>query len=205
MSGRTRMTAAVLLVLSASAGMPAGAQDAAAGTGGASWPFKSPVFVLQPGAITTNFIDENPAGSESSTEFNFRFVTAIPTTIPRTAIVAIVQFTPLNKTAGFTSNSPALVYGPVINLVNTPMLSFDFDVLGAYGPAARESDESSYTHKLVLEGDLFLKIGQMMATSPQSHWRNLSLYAMLANVASGLPRNASPWVLLTGLSLPIAP
>lgn len=204
MSRCIRMTAAALLVLSASAGMPAGAQETTGGTGGAIWPFKSPVFVLQPGAVTTNFLD-TPAGAESSTEFNFRVVTAIPTTIPRTAIVAIVQFTPLAKTAGFTANAPGFVYGPVINIVNTPVLSFDFDVLGAYGPAARETDESSYTHKLVLEGDLFLKIGQMMSTSPQSHWRNLSLYALLANVATGLPDEASPWVLLTGLSLPIAP
>lgn len=183
----------------------AGAQETASDTSrGARWIFRAPVFVLQPGLVTTNFMDV-PEGTEASTEFHFRMVTAIPTTIPRTTLVGIVQWTPFNKEDGFTANAPSFVYGPVFNVFNTRMFAFDFDVLGAYGPAARDDDESSYTHKLVLEGDLFLKLGQMMSSQPDSRWRNLSLYGMLANVATGLPSGASRWVLLTGLSLPIAP
>lgn len=183
----------------------AGAQETASDTSrGARWIFRAPVFVLQPGLVTTNFIDA-PEGVDASTEFHFRMVTAIPTTIPRTTLVGIVQWTPFNRADGFTANAPSFVYGPVFNIFNTRMLSLDFDVLGAYGPAAREDDESAYTHKLVLEGDLFLKLGQMMSSQPDSRWRSLSLYGMLANVATGLPDGASRWVLLTGFSLPIAP
>lgn len=165
--------------------------------------FSSPVFVFQPGFVTTDFIDSD---AESNTEFNFRVVTALPVrAIPRTTLVAIVQWTPFNKTGGFTSNAPGFVYGPVFNLFSTSALALDFDVLGAFTPAAEEDDESSYTHKLVLEADLFIKIGSMMMSDPNSRFRNLALYAFLAHVATGIPSEASPWVLLTGLSLPLAP
>ena len=168
----------------------------------------APVFVLQPGLIVTNFLDA-PENVDSETDFNFRFVTAIPTAVPRTTLVAIVQWTPFNNEdigggEDFNFNAPGIVYGPVFNVFNTPLLGFDFDVLGAYGPAGEADDESFYTHKLVLEGDLFLKIGQMMAME-NDRWKSLSLYAFLAYVATGIPNDADPWVLLTGLSLPIAP
>ena len=98
------------------------------------------------------------------------------------------------------------MYGPVFNIFSVPWVALDFDVLGAYGPAARETDESSYTHKPVLEGELSIKIGEMMmAHDPTNRFRSLALYAFLANVATGLPSGASRWVLLYGVSLPIAP
>jgi hypothetical protein len=169
--------------------------------------FKAPVFVFQPGLVTTNFLDA-PDGVDSNTEFNFRVVTAVPTTIPRTTLVAIVQWTPFAEAEGtnFKTNAPGFVYGPVFSLINTNYFGLDFDLLGAYGPAAEEDDESQYTHKLVLEADAFFKIGKMMMSgSTTSRWTNLSIYAFLANVATGIPSEASNWVLLTGVSLPIAP
>ncbi|MGI9077224.1 MAG: hypothetical protein ACR2G6_07840 [Gemmatimonadaceae bacterium] len=207
---RFKAVATVALAIIAFSGMAA-AQDAPQ----QNWIFKAPVFVFQPGLVTSNFID-TPEGAESETDFLFRVVTAIPTTIPRTTLVAILQFTPFNKVdAGggneFTANAPAFVYGPVFNIFSTPLIGFDFDVLGAYTPAARSEDESSYTHKLVLEGDLFIKIGGMMMNDQASRWRNLNIYTFLAYVATGLPNpegsdnDPSRWVLLTGLSLPLAP
>ncbi len=169
--------------------------------------FKAPVFVAQPGLVTSNFLDA-PTGSSSNTEFNFRVVTAIPTTITRTTLVAIVQWSPFAKddASGFKTNAPGFVYGPVFNVINTNFFALDFDVLGAYGPAAEEGDNSQYTHKLVLEADAFFKIGKMMMSStPTSRWASTSIYAFLANVATGIPSEASNWVLLTGLSIPIAP
>lgn len=198
-----RSTAALtlaLLLLGTGTAATARAQDAMKDEG----LFKSPVFVIQPGLVTSNFIDK-PDGTKSNTEFNFRFLTAIPTSIPRTTLVAIVQFTPFNKTAGYTSNAPGIVYGPVFNIFNNSFIAFDADVLGAYGPAAEEGDDADYTHKLVLEADLSFKLGQMMMSDPASRFRNLNVYAFLANVATGIPSEASPWVLLTGVSLPIAP
>lgn len=166
--------------------------------------FKAPVFVFQPGLVTSNIIDA-PEGEDSNTEFNFRVVTAIPTTIPRTTLVAIVQWTPFAEVGGFKANAPGFVYGPVFSVVNTNYFGLDLDLLGAYGPAAEEDDDSDYTHKLVLEADAFFKIGKMMMGTKTSRWTSVSIYAFLANVATGIPDEASPWVLLTGLSIPIAP
>jgi hypothetical protein len=167
--------------------------------------FKAPVFVFQPGLVTSNFLDA-PEGSSSNTEFNFRVVTAIPTTVPRTTLVAIVQWTPFAEDDNsFKTNAPGFVYGPVFSVINTNYFGLDFDLLGAYGPAAEEDDESQYTHKLVLEADAFFKVGKMMMKSTTSRWTSLSIYAFLANVATGIPSEASNWVLLTGLSIPIAP
>jgi hypothetical protein len=191
-------TAALLL---ASLGRPSAAQ---ADTARNDWPFRAPTFVFQPGLVTSNFVDK-PAGTSASTKFNFRVVTAIPTTIPRTTLVAIVQFTPWNTAAGFNSNAPSFVYGPVFNLFNLPLVSLDFDVLGSYGPAAQSTDESSYTHKLVLEADLAFKVGALMTHDQKSRLHSLALYAYPAYVATGLPSGSSRWVLLYGASLPIAP
>lgn len=167
--------------------------------------FKAPVFVFQPGLVTSNIIDA-PDGTDSNTEFNFRVVTAIPTTLPRTTLVAIVQWTPFAEVGNFKTNAPGFVYGPVFSVFNTNYFGLDFDVLGAYGPAGEESDNSQYTHKLVLEADAYFKIGKMMMGSkPTSRWTSVSLYALLAKVATGIPSDASSWVLLTGLSVPIAP
>ncbi|MFN2400305.1 MAG: hypothetical protein ABR543_16960 [Gemmatimonadaceae bacterium] len=189
---------------------------------GSTWIFKSPVFVFQPGFVVTNFIDKAEVdgqevnNGDTETDFLFRVVTAIPTTIPRTTLVGIVQWTPFNKAEGsdFNNNAPSFVYGPVFNLFSTDMLALDFDILGAYGGAGRSSDNSAYTHKLVLEADLFIKLGNMMMKDdPDSRFKNLSLYAFLAYVATGLEDGnvdgseikPSRFVLLTGLSLPIAP
>lgn len=160
--------------------------------------FRSPVFVLQPGIV-------KPFSTGASTEFNARFVTAIPTSTPRLTIVGIVQWTPFaDNGVGGKANSPAFVYGPVVNLVNTTNLAFDIDGLFAYGPAA--TGNSDYTHKFLVEGDLFIKLGSMMNT--KGHWKALSLYAMLAYVITGLPAGVESkdrMVLLSGLSLPLAP
>lgn len=170
----------------------------------------APTFVLQPGVVVTEFLDptELPGGGEADTqtEFNFRIVTAIPTAIPRTTLVGIVQWTPFaERDDGTTANAPAFVYGPVVNIINTRAFALDLDLLGSFGPAAEADDESDYTHKLVFEADAFFKIGQLFASDSGNRFSQLSIYAMLAHVATGIPDNASPWVLLAGLSLPIAP
>jgi hypothetical protein len=169
-----------------------------------AWIFRAPSFVLQPGLETSNFIDQ-PKGTSASTAFNVRVVTAIPTTLPRTTLVGIVQWTPRNEVADVNSNAPSFVFGPVLSLFNVSLVSLDFDVLDSYGPAARSTDDAAYTHKLVLEGDLALKLGALMTHDTGSRWRSLALYGFLANVATGLPSGSSRWVLLYGVSLPIAP
>jgi hypothetical protein len=160
--------------------------------------FHSPVFVAQPGIIRS-FSDD------ASTEFNARFVTVIPLSINRTSLVGIIQWTPFaDNSAGGRANAPSFVYGPVVNVLNQKYWSFDVDGLFAYGPAA--TGNSDYTHKFLVEGDFFLKLGNVMKAKGQ--WNSLSAYAMLAYVVSGLPddvENRDRLVLLSGLSLPLAP
>ena len=161
--------------------------------------FRAPVFVLQPGLVT-------PFSEGATTEFNARVVTAIPLAIPRTTLVAIVQFTPFaDKALGGQANSPSFVYGPVVNLINQRLWSFDVDGLFAYGPAATGNDD--YTHKFLVEGDFSFMLGNALS-SGNSQWNNLSVYAFLAYVVTGLPdgvESRERMVLLTGLSLPLAP
>lgn len=160
--------------------------------------FHAPVFVAQPGVV-------HSFSTGAPTEFNARFVTAIPLSIDRTTLVGIVQWTPFaDNTAGGKANAPAFVYGPVVNLFNEKYWSFDVDGLFAYGPAA--TGNSDYTHKFLVEGDFFLKLGNMMGA--KSQWSGLSAYALFAYVLSGLPdgvESKDRMVLLTGLSLPLAP
>ena len=160
--------------------------------------FHSPVFVAQPGIIRS-------FSEGASTEFNARFVTAVPLGVDRTTLVGIIQWTPFaDNGAGGKANAPAFVYGPVVNLLNEKYWSFDIDGLFAYGPAA--TGNSDYTHKFLLEGDFFLKLGSMM--NAKSQWSSLSAYAMFAYVVSGLPSDVESrdrMVLLSGLSLPLAP
>ena len=160
--------------------------------------FHSPVFVAQPGIIRS-------FSSGASTEFNARFVTAIPLSIDRTTLVGIIQWTPFaDNAAGGKANAPAFVYGPVVNLLNEKYWSLDADGLFSYSPAA--TGKSDYTHKFLFEGDFSLKLGKMMNAKGQ--WNSLNAYAMLAYVVSGLPSGVESrdrMVLLSGLSLPIAP
>lgn len=176
--------------------------------------FRSPTFVWQPGLIMS-FADEAKRGpGANDPHFNMRFVTAIPTSIPRTTLVAIIQWTPLNDPDGDGAhgNSPGFVYGPVVNVVNARAVSFDIDALFAYTPTGSNPSKSDYTHKFLIEGDLFIKIGSMMGMG--SHWNSLSLYGLLAYIFTGIDDPPSPaepiesgdrLVLLAGLSLPLAP
>ena len=171
--------------------------------------FHDPVFVAQPGMIKSFSPGDGP-------DFNARFVTAFPTSIKRLTIVGIIQWTPFQDENGDDAreNSPGFVYGPVVNLFNERAFSFDVDGLFAYTPTGSVPARSSYTHKFLVEGDLFLKLGNLMNATGQ--WSSLNAYAMFAYVLTGLDdgvgsgpagevRSRDRMVLLTGLSLPLAP
>jgi hypothetical protein len=185
----------ILGTVLASAGLMLGGTSLAAAQEGF---FHSPVFVAQPGIIRS-------FSRGASTEFNARFVTAIPLGIDRTTLVGIIQWTPFaDNGRGGNANAPAFVYGPVVNLLNEKYWSLDADGLFSYSPAA--TGKSDYTHKFLFEGDFSLKLGKMM--NAKSNWNNLNAYAMLAYVVSGLPdgvESRDRMVLLSGLSLPLAP
>ncbi len=185
------------------------AQDPAAAGNRHLGLFHDPVFVLQPGVIKS-------FGPGDGFDFNARFVTALPTSIKRLTIVGIIQWTPLQDENGDDAreNSPGFVYGPVVNLLNERAFSFDIDGLFAYTPTGSVPERSAYTHKFLVEGDFFLKLGSLMNATGQ--WSNLNAYAMFGYVLTGLDdgvgsgpggevRSRDRMVLLTGLSLPLAP
>lgn len=190
------MGASAVLMMSVT--VPATAQRPAAASDEMGF-FHAPVFVAQPGLVT-------PFSEGAKTEFNARVVTAIPLAIPRTTLVAIVQFTPFaDNASGGKANAPSFVYGPVVNLINQRLWSFDADGLFAYGPAATGNND--YTHKFLFEGDFSFKLGKALRAG-NSQWNDLSVYAFLAYVVTGLPdgvESRDRMVLLSGLSLPLAP
>jgi len=184
------------------------AQDPAASNADMGF-FRAPVFVAQPGMIQSFSPGDGP-------DFNARVVAALPTAIKRLTIVGIIQWTPFQDENGdgARENSPGFVYGPVVNLFNERAFSFDIDGLFAYTPTGSVPARSSYTHKFLVEGDLFLKLGSLMNAKGQ--WSSLNAYAMFAYVLTGLDdgvgsgpggavRSRDRMVLLTGLSLPLAP
>jgi hypothetical protein len=173
------------------------------------WIFLPPSFSLQPGLVTRNFVD-TPAGTSATTDFNMRFATLIPFTAKQFGLLAIVQWTPWAESRQpngvmRTNNTPSLVVGPVYHVYNGKNVSFDVDVFDAYTPAAR-GENAAYTHKLQLQGDVNLKLGEILLPAEnRAYAKRISLYGKLAYLATGIPSTASPWVALYGLTLPLSP
>lgn len=170
---------------------------------------KSPVLVLQPGFVFADAIDA-PEGADARTDLLLRLVTAVPTAVPRTMLVAVVQWSPAadENAAGVARNQPEFHYGPVFHIWEGDRVAVDLDVLGEYSPSATEEDiaERAYSHKLRLQGDVFVKLGRILLPESTSRWASTALYAMLANTASGVDADlASRWTVQAGISLPIAP
>ncbi len=184
--------------------MLAGAFALVAGSAAAQTPscafLCSPALVAQPGLIVVNAIDP-PAGVDSKTDFNLRFTTVVPTALPRLALVALFQWQPSER-----FNDPAIVYGGAITLVKPSdtngWLGVSFDPLGVFSPGSF-NDEKAYTHKLDLEGALDFHL--FKETAPDNYLHNLSLYGLVDYLAAGVPDGTDRWVLLTGLTIPIAP
>lgn len=165
-------------------------------------PLCTPFVLLQPG-----FVSADVAGDASpETDLNLRIVTAIPTAFARTRLHAAVQWSPLREIDGRTMNEPTFFYGPVLTAMNQRWLALELELLGAYGPSATADDaaDRSYTHKLLVQGDVLLKAGALWA-DVESRWRDLGIYAMLGYLATGIDEGTSPWMLLTGVSIPITP
>jgi hypothetical protein len=175
---------------------------------------KSPVLVFQPGIILTNTIDA-PDGVDGSTDLLLRLVTAVPTAIPRTTLIGAVQWAPTadDDGAGVAQNQPEFHYGPIFHLFDGERVAVDLGILGAYSPSATEEDidEQAYSHKLRLQGDLFVKLGRILVGGPPAtRWdralQRIALQLTLANAATGVdPEIASRWTVQAGVSIPLAP
>jgi hypothetical protein len=186
--------------------VPAAAQEPAQERPGL---FGPPVLVLQPGVV-------HSLSPGASPDFNARFLTVIPTAVPRTALVAIVQWTPFSSVdhagSSYAINSPSLVYGTTTRVAGTTHFTVFADGLFSYSPSASNPARSAYTHKFLVSGDIFIHVGRMVgARGVLSH---LDLYGFVARVLTGLDDPDPPtitiagrdrMVVLAGLSLPIAP
>ena len=142
----------------------------------------------------------------------------VPTQIPRTAIVALVQWTPVNHvgpvdpTTGkqFNANAPAFVYGPVFDLFDPGPLSFSIDALGVYAPGGTSS---SYHHIFVMEGIAGLSVGHMMSMmggQPSPYLKGMAINALYSQQLSDRAPDATGSRKLTPnllflLTLPFSP
>ncbi len=191
----------------------------------------SPVFVNQSGVIVTNFID-TPEGVDSDADFLLRFTTAFGTQWDPLFLAFLVQWTPFNdvevtsngETFDFELNAPTIVYGPglhifggsgsIIKALTNDYIALDLLPLVVYIPDGE--GKSAYHHIFTPEADLFIKIGNIVDPNnkvPYIH--NSNIYVILDYlsdalgdfVPEGTPSELEPsrWVLLFGLTVPIAP
>ena len=165
-------------------------------------PLCAPTVLLQPGIIA-----EDVGGDASpETDLNVRIVTAIPTFITRTRLIAAVQWPPFRTRGDVTLNSPSFLYGPVLTLLNTRSFALELNALGEFGPVttAEEAADRRYSHELLVQADGLLKAGALWADI-ESRWRDLGIYGMVGYRATRSDEEGSPWVVLTGVSIPITP
>jgi hypothetical protein len=165
--------------------------------------FKAPVFVLQPGGITVDAISA-PDGSESTTSFNARFATVIPTSAPWFQGVFGAQVA-----TGGHAGTPAIFYGGII-----PILPISTATGGMFGLSI---DPLGVTFTGGNGGTFFvgelaasLAVGKMMFSGMGPMWSGLGAYFLVDQQLSGpLPRDENNdkdrWrpVLLYGLNIPL--
>lgn len=169
--------------------------------------FKAPVFVLQPGGVTANAISA-PSGLNSTTAFNARFATVIPTASPWFAGVFGAQVA-----TGGHAGTPNIFYGGIIPIVpistaTSGMLGVSFDPLGVttFGGQTTRAGGTFFYGELAVS----LAIGKMMFANMGPMWSGLGAYFLVDQQISGpLPRDENgdkdrfrP-ALLYGLNIPL--
>ena len=171
--------------------------------------FKAPVFVLQPGGVTSNAISA-PDGSESVTAFNARFATVVPTASPWFSGVFGAQVA-----TGGNAGTPGIFYGGIIplrfaNTMSGGFLDVSLDPLGVTTFGGKNIGGSGFGTFFFLELAFNLQIGRMMMADMGQTWSGTGIYFLIDQQISGsLPRDENgdkdrfrP-VLLYGLSIPI--
>lgn len=174
------------------------------------------------------------AAEEVDTELDFlvRFTTAFGTQWDPLFIAVLFQWTPFAKPEGsdIETNAPVIVFGPGLHILGpagvawkNDYIALDFLPLGVHG--GDPTGNAAYSTKFVSEADFFINIGKILDPNRKAPWFHAwNAYAILDYVATGLdvspddPANtaglseeeledveASPWVLIFGLTIPIAP
>ncbi len=198
----------------------AAAQDA--GTSPAREPFfKSPVFVLMPGALVTPVIDGIGGdeagiygGSDTKAYFNARFMTVVPTKLPWFQLVAGVQFQPNAQVqGGAKAGTPQLFYGaiipfPAVTRATNGWVGLSFDPIALYTSGGGGTSRYPYGHDLALEGALTINFGSKMMQQNAAFGRS-SLFFLLDQIVTHQPIGENGkrdrfWpILITGVTIPV--
>jgi hypothetical protein len=140
----------------------------------------------------------------STSDLELILAIATPTKLPRLSVVGSVQWLPnggaqRNPYTLYTAdelggrvraNAPTatlgLSYGIVVPAQTAGWLDVAGNVGDLYSQAARPDDRSAYTHKLDL--DLIAHVHTFAHLPEQAYLHDVSLFALLDYVATGLPR-----------------
>lgn len=165
--------------------------------------FKAPVFVLQPGGVTANAVSA-PSGSKSTSAFNARFATVLPSSSPWFAGVFGAQVA-----TGGNAGTPNIFYGGIIPIAplsaaTNGMLGMSVDPLGV--TVFGGNGGTFFFGELAFS----LAVGKMMFSGMGPMWSGLGAYFLIDQQLSGpLPRDENnnkdrfrP-VLLYGLNIPL--
>jgi hypothetical protein len=146
---------------------------------------RTPVFLLQPGFMTTDFIS-SPNASSSSTGFNARFATLLPTGIRWVTPTFGVNITPYGTTGYATSqtNAPSVFIGNIFPLIGAHKLGgwlrIDTPLLWYY-----TYDGGGRHNQRLFGGDLYAELaftsplGEKLLGDLGPNWKRLGAYLLL--------------------------
>jgi hypothetical protein len=172
-------------------------------------PSRGPTLVLEPGWITSRFLDQPPPEG-ADTQFLARFLTVIPVVRQRLTVPLIVEWTPFRGDGGRLgqgkNNTPSLLWGLSGIVFETRYAKLGVSALFDYAPDP--TGNSNFAHQLVAEGGLYLSVGRWLRLP--GNWLWLSSYTSFRYQLTGRPAvETNPAfhraVLLYGVSLPVAP
>jgi hypothetical protein len=174
-----------------------------------------PVFLLQPGLVSTDFVSAGPDVT-STTGFNLRFETRFPTRIPWLTPLVGASVAPygISGAGGRVLNTPILFLGNIFPLVRARRtggwLSVQLPVLLQHTYGGGSDDENRlYGRDLHVQLASFLHVGRKVLHELGPNWTKLDVYAFLdqnltpnRDVVTGRRDRFNPTALF-GLSLVI--
>jgi hypothetical protein len=186
----------------------------AAPAAGAQGP-SGPVFLLQPGLVSADFISAGPDVS-STTGFNLRFETRFPTRTPWLTPLVGASVAPygMSGPGGRALNAPVLFLGNIFPLLRerrtAGWLTLELPVLVSHTYGGGSENESRlYGADLHLQIAAYLHVGRKVLHEFGSGWTRLDVYAFLdqnltpnPDAVSGRRDRFNPTALF-GLSLAI--
>lgn len=190
---------------------------ATASVRGAAQPSRGPELLLQPGLLSADFISA-PEGVTSTTGFNLRFATRVPTRYRWLTPVIGASVTPegTSGTSTRNTNAPALFAGNIFPLVGVGRtagwltLEAPLLVYHAYGGGG-PGNPRIYGRDLYLQLAAYVHLGRKALRELGPGWARFDLYAFIEqnltpneNTVTGRTDRFNP-VALAGVSLAFGP